>query len=187
MRNIEIKARVGDIEKAEAVAREVAQGDCVRLVQRDTYFRAPEGRLKLREVTGDRSFAELIFYRRPDESGPKRCEYEIAPVDDAAELKRTLAAALEVAHVVEKERTVYMHRPPTSPGVEHVRIHLDRVKGLGEFIEFEAVMREGAQDAEGKALLRDLMARFGVSEADLVEGSYCDLIGHASDRSGGHP
>ena len=67
MRNIELKARLGDRAGAEVCCAKLGatfQGD---IHQVDTYFRVPEGRLKLREKEpgGD----ELIFYRRDDEIG----------------------------------------------------------------------------------------------------------------------
>ena len=49
-----------------------------------------------------------------------------------------LAAALGIRTVVRKQRTVYLHK--------NVRIHLDAVDGLGTFLEFEAVMPDGAPD-----------------------------------------
>ncbi|HSW23025.1 MAG TPA: CYTH domain-containing protein, partial [Burkholderiaceae bacterium] len=63
-RNVEIKARVSGIEALMPRARALADGDVQRLVQDDTFFRVPHGRLKLREF-GDGS-AELIHYQRAD-------------------------------------------------------------------------------------------------------------------------
>lgn len=171
MRNIELKARISDYDAAEEAARRLAgPAPCARMRQVDTYFHVPEGRLKLREIEGDGPRAELIFYRRPDGSGPKRCDYEIAPAAEPARTKSLLAASLGVRTVVDKRRTVYIWR--------NVRIHLDRVEGLGAFIEFEAVMPEGAPDSEGELLLCRLMGEFSLREEDLVGGSYCDLLHH---------
>ena len=161
---------MSDPAAAEETARRLAEaGPVARMRQADTYFRLPDGRLKLREVEeGGSPRAELTFYRRPDETGPKKCEYEIAPVAHPAEIKRVLAAALGVRALVEKRRAVYLRR--------NVRIHLDRVDRAGDFIELEAVMPDGAPDEEGEALVRGLMAEFALAEADLVEGSYVDLV-----------
>lgn len=167
MRNIELKARVADLTAAEAVAVRLAGPEPnARLSQLDTYFRVPDGRLKLRETKGGR--AELVFYRRADSRELRPCEYEIAPVGDADGIKRLLGAAFGVRAVVEKTRTVYLYR--------NVRIHLDRVERLGAFLEFEAVVPEGAADAEGEALVRELMQEFSIRPEDLVGESYCDMI-----------
>ena len=170
MRNIEIKARLKDMRAAEAVAVRLAgptpHAPPAHLHQRDTYFRVPDGRLKLRETEGGPS--ELIFYRRSESCHPRRCEYETAPVEDPGGIKRVLSSAFGVRAVVEKTRTVYLHR--------NVRIHLDRVVGLGEFLEFEAAMPDGSTDAEGESAVRELMREFSVGREELVGESYCELI-----------
>ncbi len=170
MRNVEIKTRLIDLSAAEAVARRLAGPEPhARLHQVDTYFRVPEGRLKLRETEG--AGAELVFYRRPDSSGPRRCDYEIAPVQDPAALKRLLASAFGARAIVNKRRTVYLYRG--------VRIHLDRVKGLGDFLEFEAVMPEGVPDSEGEALVREMVEEFSIRPEDLIGESYADMVERA--------
>jgi len=171
MRNIEIKARLRDVERAAAVAVELAGPPAAELRQVDTYFHVADGRLKLREITGDETSAELIFYRRPDIPGPKPCDYLRAPVDSPDEIKATLAAALGVWVVVDKFRTVHLWR--------NVRIHLDRVEGLGAFLEFEAVLDENQTDDDGAALLDTLSAHFQLNPPDRVEGSYSDLMAKA--------
>lgn len=172
MRNIEIKARYPDLEIAEAHARRIAgERPHTRLRQLDTYFKVPAGRLKLREIEGTEKKAELIFYHRPDQKGPKRCDYQLAPVADPAPLKHLLATAFGVRVIVDKERTVYLYK--------NVRIHLDRVRGLGTFLEFEAVMEDGVPDAAGRALLDSLLLEFGITGDQLLETSYCDLLGPA--------
>ncbi len=176
MRNIEIKARLRDFEEAEVVARRLGGPQPhLRVVQVDTYFTVPAGRMKLREITGTVERAELIFYHRADQAGPKRSEYEVVPVSNPRELKAMLAAALGIRTVVRKQRTVYLH--------QNVRIHLDVVDGLGTFLEFEAVMPDGAPDCEGEDLLRRLMSEFSIQPADLLESSYSDLVeGRKSER-----
>jgi predicted adenylyl cyclase CyaB len=169
MRNIEIKARLRDPGGAEVVARRLGGPEPhLRVEQVDTYFVVPAGRLKLREITGTIERAELIFYHRADQAGPKRSEYDVVPVTNARELKAMLAAALGIRTVVRKQRTVYLYK--------NVRIHLDAVEGLGSFLEFEAVMPDGAPDREGEDLLRSLMSEFAIAPGDLLESSYSDLV-----------
>lgn len=166
MRNIEIKARVGDLEAAEAVASRLTDAPpSARLSQVDTYFNVPDGRLKLREQDDG---CELIFYRRPDARRPRRSDYEILAVNSPAATKRLLGEELGLLAVVSKQRTVYLYG--------NARIHLDDVAVLGTFVEFEAVMPEGAPDGEGEALVAELMREFSIREGDLVAGSYCDLL-----------
>jgi adenylate cyclase len=60
--------------------------------------------------------------------------------------------------------------------VGHTRVHLDRVQGLGEFVELEVVLERGQDVAEGERIAWELMDRLGVERADLIEGAYIDLI-----------
>lgn len=169
MRNIELKARVRNLRAVEAIARDLdSVALAARMRQVDTYYDVPDGRLKLREIFGSEERWEVIFYRRLDQRGPKRSDYEVAPVGDPARLKRVFDAAFGVRCVVRKERTVYL--------LGNTRIHLDSVAGLGEFLEFEVVMSGGEPDADGEERVRQLMAVFGISPHDLVESSYVDMI-----------
>ena len=58
----------------------------------------------------------------------------------------------------------------------NVRLHLDRVEGLGVFGEIEAVMADGdlpeAFHDEVAGILEDL----GVASSDLIERSYFELM-----------
>ncbi|MCY1368330.1 hypothetical protein D9M69_553040 [compost metagenome] len=56
------------------------------------------------------------------------------------------------------------------------RVHLDRVEGLGEFLELEVVLQEGEPADAGVAEAHALMARLGVAESQLVQGAYVDLL-----------
>jgi adenylate cyclase class IV len=177
MRNIELKARVPSLDQAETAAIALGAQRHMHLTQIDTYFQVPSGRLKLRECIGDQEFAELIFYRRLNELGPKRCLYDIAPVTAPEATKKLLTNAFELLCVVRKRRTVYLF--------ENVRVHLDRVEGLGNFIEFEAVMEEGKGDNEGNSIILKLMEGLGVKEDALVNVSYSDMVKRISTRHNG--
>lgn len=164
--NIEIKARVADPRPLAARVEAIADGPGETLVQRDTFFRCPDGRLKLRELGKGRS--ELIWYRREDSAGSKRSEYVVTPVADAESLRALLDRAYGTTQVVEKTRRLFL--------VGQTRVHLDEVEGLGSFMELEVVLRDGQPEAEGHAIAADLMRRLGIAEGDLVEGAYADLL-----------
>jgi adenylate cyclase class IV len=57
-----------------------------------------------------------------------------------------------------------------------VRIHLDRVEGLGDFIEFEAVAADGEDPARFTLLLASMRESLGIRDEDLLRGSYSDLL-----------
>ena len=165
-RNIELKARLGSLEAARPIARRLATATLAAERQTDTYFAGAQGRLKLRERQGLPS--QLVWYARADGKAARPSDYLLVEVADAAALKQALASAYGVLVVVEKEREIYLH--------ENVRIHLDRVAGLGEFLEFEAVLAPGEDDAAGYAKLAALAREFAIAPAERVASSYSDLL-----------
>jgi predicted adenylyl cyclase CyaB len=111
----------------------------------------------------------LIAYERPDLDDQKKSRYRIVEFADASGLEEALASSLGITAVVRKERRLFLF--------EGVRIHLDSVEDLGSFIEFEGVAGPKDVDlARFETQLVDLRRSFGIEDADLVGGSYCDLI-----------
>jgi len=164
--NIEIKARVNDFEELRQRAEAVSDTPVQVIPQEDTFFHIPKGRLKLRLLKPD--FAQLVYYERPDQDGPKRSNYHIYATRDPAGLKTTLSLALGVRGVVRKTRYLYL--------AGQTRIHLDDVEGLGYFMELEVVLREDQSEAEGQSIAEGLMARLGIRKEDLLTGAYMDLL-----------
>lgn len=122
--------------------------------------------MKLREEPGAES--HLIAYERSDLPGQKESRYRIVPVGEPAELKAALSTVLGTRVVVSKARRLFIF--------EGVRIHLDRVDGLGNFIEFEAVATGEADLGRCERLLSDLGEAFEIVEDDLLSVSYSDLL-----------
>jgi adenylate cyclase len=164
--NVEIKARVGDLSSLRDRVESFADGPAEVLDQEDTFFAVATGRLKLRDFGSGRG--ELIRYHRPDDSGPKTSEYTIAPTSDPLALRAILSSVLGVLGVVRKRRWLYF--------VGQTRIHLDRVEGLGDYLELEVVLRPGQPEDEGVVIAQDLMGRLGIAQEDLVEVAYVDLL-----------
>jgi len=165
-RNVEIKARIDSIESMLQLALACADGPPEPIAQDDTFFNCPIGRLKLRVFADGRG--ELIAYLRPDASGPKTSDYAIAPVAEPDALRETLARALGVGGRVIKKRTLLL--------VGRTRVHLDRVEGLGDFLELEVVLRDGENAADGMAVAHALLRRLQVDPSQLVAGAYVDLL-----------
>lgn len=166
-RNVEIKASVESLEAIASRARELADEGPVVLVQEDTFFRCPRGRLKLRQFA-DGAEAELIYYERSDEAEPKESRYGIHRTADPSGLQAVLSAALGVRAVVRKRRILYL--------IGATRVHLDQVEGLGEFVELEVVLNADQHVADATATARDLMDKLGIPEDGLVSGAYVDLL-----------
>jgi homotetrameric cytidine deaminase len=172
-RNVELKARDPDPERS--LERCVALGaeDRGELRQRDTYFAAARGRLKLREQAP--GGAELIAYERPDAAEARESRYRITPVADAAATAEALDAALGTVVVVDKRRHLLLW--------EGVRIHLDQVEGLGAFVELEGVATADSDLARESALVARLRAELGIADDALEPRGYADLLQHAGDTA----
>lgn len=79
-----------------------------------------------------------------------------------------LAAMLGERARVEKEREVWWWRD--------VRIHLDRVTGLGAFVEFEARLDRIGDAVEAERRIEALREHLEIEPGDLLSGSYGDMI-----------
>lgn len=165
--NVEIKARIPSVDALLPLAIALGDDEHPQLIhQDDTFFSVPHGRLKLR-VFSDGS-GELIAYQRPDAEGPKLSDYVIAPATEPESLREALVRACGLLGRVRKHRLLVL--------AGSTRIHLDRVEGLGEFLEIEVVLQPGQTEADGQAQARALMARLGVAPEALVSGAYLDLL-----------
>ena len=169
-RNIEIKARIDSVDALLPRAQALAGGKPETMHQDDTFFRVPHGRLKLREFAD--GSAELIHYHRPDSGEAKASDYVRVPVPDAAALREALARGCGLLGRVRKERVLLL----VKDGGFNTRIHLDRVEGLGEFMELEVVLQDGQSDADGSQAAERLMAELGLQRAPRLAGSYNDLL-----------
>ncbi len=146
VRHIEIKAYVDDYKAISSrVAKLVADSTANRLsgleitpvalpvnhhpidrVQDDTFFHCRSGRLKLRSSG---QYHDLIYYRRVKDYGPSESFYQSARTGNPSALRTSLTSAFGEAGRVRKFRRTYR--------LGQSIIHLDRVGGLGDFIEIK--------------------------------------------------
>lgn len=164
--NIELKARLADIDFARSTARNAGAVEHGILIQTDTYFRAARGRLKLREIAGHT--AELIFYERPSRIEARRSRYRRVELPEPAVLREMLEMALGVFSIVRKRRELWL--------LENVRIHLDEVEDLGTFVELEAIVDAKHDEETCHRQIDELSSAFAISATDLVAGSYGELV-----------
>jgi adenylate cyclase class IV len=165
-RNLEVKAIDTDPEATLHAALELGAEDHGFMHQRDTYFHAVVGRLKLREAPPRP--AELIAYDRADLAGPKVSLYRIVVVADHLALIDALSDSLGVRCVVEKARRLLLWR--------NVRIHLDRVTGLGHFVELEAVATAPGGLVVERDRVEQLRQVLGIADERLVSRGYADML-----------
>jgi homotetrameric cytidine deaminase len=168
-RNIELKARDEDAAATLERCRAIGAEDHGELRQVDTYFVAPAGRLKLREEQP--GSAHLIAYDRADDATARESRYRIAPVAGAAAVRDALGAALGVTVEVRKRRRLFIW--------QGVRIHLDHVDGLGDFVELEGVAASESDLGRERALVERLRVSLGIDGDAIVAVGYADLLSAA--------
>jgi adenylate cyclase class 2 len=165
--NVEFKARMRDEKRVRAALKSLRPRVAGTDHQVDTYFNTPSGRLKLRQGNIENA---LIFYQRQNAAKVRPSHVLLCEFSDPAQtraLKKVLASALGIAAVVDKIREIYF--------VDNIKIHLDRVRVLGKFLEVEAYVKEGSLRRARKQAeqIKDL---FGVIAEDILPHSYSDLI-----------
>ncbi|MDH3695477.1 MAG: class IV adenylate cyclase, partial [Gammaproteobacteria bacterium] len=103
--NIEIKARLDDINIARSIAEKLSDQPVKIIKQHDTFFFTATERLKLRDFTD--GTGELIYYAREDTPDPTGSTYQISPTNDPKGLCVLLRDALGSRGDIEKIRYLY--------------------------------------------------------------------------------
>lgn len=164
--NIEIKAKCNDHEKIRDILKSRQADFKGTDHQIDTYFKANNGRLKLREGNIENF---LVFYEREDKEGPKQSDVILFKSEPESSLKEVLLRSLGVLVIVDKQREIYF--------IENVKFHIDTVKDLGTFMEIEAIDSDGTIGREKlMEQCQNYLDLFGIKEDDLISVSYSDLI-----------
>jgi len=162
---VEMKARYEDLGKARALLAGSETVGTFRQV--DTYFLTGEKRLKVRSVEGRRE-GQIVYYERPDVGGVKESRVLLAALPDVGAVLEILRRVLPVQAEVRKTREIHRYRG--------VQVHLDTVKGLGKFIEFEKVLVDESERDAGHKELETLRRYFQIPDEDLMASSYSDLV-----------
>lgn len=165
-KNIEIKARCSDLEAIRIILTKKNSDYKGLDHQIDTYFNVSTGRLKLREGNIENN---LIYYNRPNQSGPKQSDFTLFKTENGSGLNDILNKSLGIKVVVDKKREIHF--------IENVKFHLDTVKDLGTFIEIEVIDIHGNQSIDDmNEVCEKYLKLFSVSVSDLIECSYSDLL-----------
>lgn len=161
--NIELKARIHDLNKIITLALELTKKPFEILIQEDIFFRTEEGRLKLRKVNEKN---ELIYYEREDTPDSRKSDFIKIDNVDFDKMNEILTKTNGRPKVVKKKRILIL--------TDTTRIHIDQVEKLGNFIEFEVT--EFNSEKEGINIIEDLKQHFGIIKEDLEECAYVDLL-----------
>jgi predicted adenylyl cyclase CyaB len=118
---------------------------------------------------------ELIRYKREDIADARSSHYQIARTSDPAVLLDLLTQTLGCIGEVKKTRILYL--------IGQTRVHIDRVEGLGDFLELEVILRPDQSEDEGKWIAEELMKELGIEKSQLIAEAYIDLIIHQRSYS----
>ena len=111
----------------------------------------------------------LIHYKRNNIQAAKQSEIILYHPTPDSDLKALLSGALGVLVIVDKVRRIYF--------IENVKIHLDEVKGLGSFVEVEAIDKNENIGIEKLVEQCNVYARLlGIEKQDYIAESYSDLL-----------
>ena len=169
MLNVEYKAELRDLPLARTILKALRATPIAVLRQTDTYYRIGQGRLKKRECEGEP--VEYIYYDRANRAAAKLSLFNVYSERQARE--RYGEQELPIWVVVRKSRELFI--------LDNVRIHLDRVDGLGDFIEFEAIVSKTHNVAKCHRDLAGLRERLGPAMGEAIGVSYSDLIAAGDD------
>lgn len=165
-KNLEIKTPVTGISKYRRLALDYVKSDKhskhFTEKQTDIYYNVKTGRLKLRIIDGKNG--RLIFYRRANTQGKRVSNYFLSETSTPKELDSILTALYGKKVIVDKKREIFTSR--------NVRIHIDDVKGLGKYLEFEVIFNS---INTARKTLDKLIGHFKLDESAFIRGSYSDL------------
>ena len=133
--NIEIKIKIPSFVKYESILKSKGLKPKAVLDQKDVYYQTKKGLLKLRIENGGNS---LIKYRRNEKSRDRVSNYYILKIKDNSS-EEFFKDIFKKEAVVEKKRILYLYK--------NTRIHLDKIKTLGNFIELESVVVKDKKSA----------------------------------------
>jgi len=134
MKNIEIKIAIkNNSKKIISFLKKIGAKYNGEFYQYDTYYNCKNGRLKLREI--NKKNFELIFYRRPNKNGSKLSDYQVLNIqpEQLNTIKNIFKDAFGEKITVEKKRSLWLYK--------NTRIHLDKITGLGNFLELETMVK----------------------------------------------
>ncbi len=164
--NVEIKAACSNPENIRRVLLDKGAEYKGRDHQIDTYFKTESGRLKVREGNIENS---IIYYERSNKKGPKKSDIIMVNDTKGSPFIDILRRVLDKLAVVDKKRDIFF--------IGNVKFHIDNVKGLGSFVEIEAIDYKGnIGEARLKQQAEEYLNLFGIKKKELVSHSYSDML-----------
>lgn len=159
--NLELKISVESYSK---ILEKIKKSDATytkTLFQKDIYYKVKKGLLKLRVEEGNFT---LIKYLR-DEKRKRWSNYQLLKLE-GENPEKYLRELFEIDTVVQKKRELYMYK--------NTRIHLDTVRGLGNFLELESVVVKNKRNSEKE--FNEVVKFLNLDLSKQIKASYKNLI-----------
>ena len=161
-KNLELKINVNSHQIYRKKLIAIGADNLGILNQKDVYYKVPEGLLKLRIENGIES---LIFYRRDENTKNRWSNYNILKIENG-DGEKFLRKIFAIETIVEKSRELFFF--------DNTRIHLDKVKSLGNYLELETLVLKG--NSEAKLRFEMVKNHLGLDISKQIKKSYRDLL-----------
>jgi len=161
-RNLEIKIKLDSLKNVKQKLKQHRIELKEILIQKDVYYDVDKGLLKLR-IENDNS--SLIYYLRNEKSQKRWSDFDFVRFAEENP-EKFFSKFLTNTVTVSKIRELYLFN--------NTRIHLDKVKELGSFIELETIVVKGLNEAEKR--FTNLIKVLELKTDNQIRASYRDLI-----------
>ncbi|MEW6507805.1 MAG: class IV adenylate cyclase [Bacteroidota bacterium] len=159
--NLELKIKIDSrrfvVEKIKASVFNYVK----TIHQKDIYYNVNKGLLKLRIENGN---CTLIKYLRK-EKVKRWSNYQLLTLT-GENPENYLKDIFKIEAVVEKRRELYMYK--------NTRIHIDNVKGLGNFLELESVVLKSRKESEKE--FNEVVRFLELDLSKQIKTSYKNLL-----------
>jgi len=160
--NLEVKIKCDSFHDIKKALNKIGAIYTSTLNQKDIYYRNSKGLLKLRIENGKET---LIRYNRNENAANRWSNYNLLEFGQG-KAERFLRNVFEIETVVEKRRLLYIYKD--------TRVHLDKIRYLGNYLELETLVINGKNDAKKRfneivyLLKLDLKKQIKKSNRDLM-------------------
>lgn len=168
MKNIELKVAVKDFKEITNSLKKNQADFKGKFSQVDTYYNFKNKRLKIRGI--DHKIYQLITYYRYDQAGFKISDYTIKYLNqkELKYYKQHLGRLYGESVKVSKKRELWIYK--------NTRIHLDKIRGIGKFLELETVVNNSLDFKNLEEEHRKIINLLHLSHYKKINKSYSDLL-----------
>lgn len=160
--NLELKIKLDNPDRIQRRLKEIKAAYLGVLVQTDVYYKNDKYLIKLRLENENQT---LIKYLRNEGDGERWSDFELISLEKN-DARKYMSGILQEEITVEKNRKLYLH--------DDTRIHIDQVKGLGDFLELETLVVDGKKEASVR--FSQLKSLLSINEEKEIKKSYRNLL-----------